>query len=567
MVNGTLDTSRTESDHIAGATRQAPSQFDANRTSLSRDSDGDLSQAGELFGQDLADNEPEARQSYHLDTSDQDGWVHDPNNPGEMSRWSGQPSIKGSSESMRMLLLTCSTIGISFVWGIEQTYCTPYLLSLGLTKSNTSLVWVAGPLSGLIVQPIVGVIADESKSKWGRRRPFIMAGAIISGLCLLILGFTKEIVGFFISDEATAKTLTVFIAVLAIYAVDFAVNVVMSAARSLVVDTLPISKQQTGSAWGSRMSSIGHGIAYGTGAVDLPSIFGTFFGDTQFKQLTIAAAFGIFATCSITCWAVTERVLVDSKRDPQKHGSVFKVIRQICTTWIGETYFRYDVPTDAKDSGDALGEIGRIGSEAFIIYSVITFVGAWVLPFIVRSPDDEGFTHRPPQSIKNAVEKFNKYKPDLLTVPWTVALWAPPAFLGVEVNKLSGATESNPSYRRLSSDSDIEMADLNGRPALHLDLGPEDAHTAEKSSSTGELSGIYFGILNIYTTIPQFIGTLLSTVVFAILEPGKSPELAHEAPAEEHHDTDGPNAIAVILFIGALGAIVAIFATRKLKYL
>lgn len=148
--------------------------------------------------------------------------------------------------------------------------CTPYLLSLGLTKSNTSLVWIAGPLSGLIVQPIVGVIADESTSKWGRRRPFIMAGAVVSGLCLLTLGFTKEIIAFFVPNETSAKSLTVCTAVLAIYAVDFAVNVgmsrrsfpfhvlvhvltlllVMSAARSLVVDTLPISKQQTGSAWG-----------------------------------------------------------------------------------------------------------------------------------------------------------------------------------------------------------------------------------------------------------------------------------------------------------------------------
>ncbi len=59
-----------------------------------------------------------------------------------------------------------------------------------------------------------------------------------------------------------------------------------------------------------------------------------------------------------------------------------------------------------------------MGSEAFIVYSIITFVGAWVLPFIVKSPDDESFTHRPPQSIKHVVEKFNKYKPDLLTV-WT----------------------------------------------------------------------------------------------------------------------------------------------------
>lgn len=80
------------------------------------------------------------------------------------------------------------------------------------------------------------------------------------------------------------------------------------------------------------MSAIGHGIAYGTGAVDLPSVFGTFFGDTQFKQLTIAAAFGIVASCAITSWAVTERVLVDAKRDSRKGGGIVKVISQIWFT-------------------------------------------------------------------------------------------------------------------------------------------------------------------------------------------------------------------------------------------
>lgn len=80
------------------------------------------------------------------------------------------------------------------------------------------------------------------------------------------------------------------------------------------------------------MSAIGHGIAYGTGAVDLPSIFGTTFGDTQFKQLTIAAAFGVVTTCAITSWAVTERVLVDVKRDSRKQGGILKVISQIWST-------------------------------------------------------------------------------------------------------------------------------------------------------------------------------------------------------------------------------------------
>jgi solute carrier family 45, member 1/2/4 len=86
------------------------------------------------------------------------------------------------------------------------------------------MVWIAGPLSGLIVQPIIGVIADESKSKWGRRRPIIMAASAIVSLSLLVLGFTKEIISWFIKDAQTAKYATIALAVLSLYGVDFAIN-------------------------------------------------------------------------------------------------------------------------------------------------------------------------------------------------------------------------------------------------------------------------------------------------------------------------------------------------------
>ena len=85
------------------------------------------------------------------------------------------------------------------------TDCTPYLLQLGLTKSKTSLVWIAGPLSGLIMQPVVGVLADSSKSKWGRRRPFMVGGSLIVGACLVVLGWTAEIVGTLVAEENTVK--------------------------------------------------------------------------------------------------------------------------------------------------------------------------------------------------------------------------------------------------------------------------------------------------------------------------------------------------------------------------
>lgn len=148
-----------------------------------------------------------------------------------------------------------------------------------------------------------------------------------------------------------------------------------------------------------------------------------------------------------------------------------------------------------------------------------------------------------------------------------MALWAPTTFLGVEVNRMTGATENSaPAYRRLSDASDVEMSNLNDSDdPIHLAHGADDHSSG--TSSTGELSGIYFGILNIYATLPQFIGTFISMIVFAIFEPGKSPELAGDAPPDEQADTRGPNAISICLFIGACSTLGAAWATRKLRYL
>lgn len=146
-------------------------------------------------------------------------------------------------------------------------------------------------------------------------------------------------------------------------------------------------------------------------------------------------------------------------------------------------------------------------------------------------------------------------------------MWAPAAFLGVEVNKMAGANTNG--YHRLSTDIDLEMVSIDRVDRDHdePDVVGGSSTAASSSSPQGELSGIYFGILNIYTTLPQFVGTFLSTIVFAILEPGKSPELALDAHPSEHHSTDGPNAISVCLFLGALSTLGAAYATWRLRKL
>ena len=94
-----------------------------------------------------------------------------------------------------------------------------------------ALVWIAGPLSGVLVQPYVGMKSDNCRSSWGKRRPFIVGGAISTILSLMILAWAKEIIatilGIFGADSESegVKTTTLIFAVLFIYVLDFAINV------------------------------------------------------------------------------------------------------------------------------------------------------------------------------------------------------------------------------------------------------------------------------------------------------------------------------------------------------
>lgn len=402
----------------------------------------------------------------------------------------------------------------------------------------------------------------------------MLGGSVLVAVGLVIMAWAKEFVGIFVSSEteegaASASSATIVVAVLSIYAVDFAINAVQSCCRSLIVDTLPIPKQQAGSAWASRMVAIGHLVGYAAGTLDLVGIFGKSMGETQFKKLVILAVIMLLLTVGITSWAVTERVLVKGRGTENKSSPITiakKIIsttmnlppriQAICwaqfwawigwfpflfysSTWVGETYYRYDTPAhvDVSESEDSLGDIGRIGSMALVVFSMVTFASAFLLPFFVRSPEEKNYNQRPPRSLEKIVEWVNSNKPDLLTawflghfmfsgamilapfaasfrfatvlvafcgIPWVLGSWAPYTFLGVEVNRLSSTITGPGSYRRLSMTPSVNSTNSNREEILmHLNHGADEPDIA----STGELSGIYFGILNIYTTLPQFVST------------------------------------------------------------
>jgi hypothetical protein len=94
-----------------------------------------------------------------------------------------------------------------------------------------ALVWIAGPLSGVLVQPYVGLKSDNCRLRWGKRRPFIVGGAAATILSLMVLSWAKEIVSGFLGifgadpESTGVRTSVMLFAVFFVYVLDFAINV------------------------------------------------------------------------------------------------------------------------------------------------------------------------------------------------------------------------------------------------------------------------------------------------------------------------------------------------------
>lgn len=94
-----------------------------------------------------------------------------------------------------------------------------------------ALVWIAGPLSGVLVQPYVGLKSDNCRMRWGKRRPFIVGGAAATIVSLMILAWAKELMSGFLGifgadpESSFVRNSVMIFAVLFVYVLDFAINV------------------------------------------------------------------------------------------------------------------------------------------------------------------------------------------------------------------------------------------------------------------------------------------------------------------------------------------------------
>jgi len=148
-------------------------------------------------------------------------------------------------------------LGIQFGWGLQMANMSSIYSYLGANADSLSVLWLAAPVTGIIIQPLVGQSSDRLWTRLGRRRPFILAGAILASIALILM----------------PNSPSVWIAAGLLWVLDGTVNASMQPFRALVADNLPEEQNSQGFAIQSLFIGLG-----GTIASALPWMLTNWFG-------------------------------------------------------------------------------------------------------------------------------------------------------------------------------------------------------------------------------------------------------------------------------------------------
>lgn len=147
-------------------------------------------------------------------------------------------------------------LGIQFGWGLQMANMSPIYTYLGAEPDKLPYLWLAGPLTGLLIQPIVGAMSDRTWTRLGRRRPFFLVGAIVASICLVLM----------------PNSSTLWMAAGLLWIMDASINITMEPFRAFVGDKLGEEQRTLGFVMQSFFIGIGSTLANA-----LPYIL-TFFG-------------------------------------------------------------------------------------------------------------------------------------------------------------------------------------------------------------------------------------------------------------------------------------------------
>ncbi|EYU34230.1 hypothetical protein ABFS82_03G027300 [Erythranthe guttata] len=180
----------------------------------------------------------------------------------------GIPRPAGPRVKLRTLLRVASVAGgIQFGWALQLSLLTPYVQELGIPHAWASIIWLCGPLSGLLVQPLVGHFSDRCTSRFGRRRPFILGGATSIIIAVVIIGFSADI-GWYFGDRGQKKMRAIVAFVIGFWVLDVANNMTQGPCRALLADLTGKDHRRTrvANAYFSLFMAVGNILGFATGS-------------------------------------------------------------------------------------------------------------------------------------------------------------------------------------------------------------------------------------------------------------------------------------------------------------
>src|SRR5437588_12993361 len=146
-------------------------------------------------------------------------------------------------------------LGIQFGWGLQLANMSGIYTYLGAKPEQVPILWLAGPVTGLLIQPIIGSMSDRTWNRLGRRRPYFLTGAILASTAL-----------FFMPNSSA-----VWMAAGMLWILDASINITMEPFRAFVADKLPEEQRTLGFVMQSFFIGIGAAVANA-----LPEVFRRF---------------------------------------------------------------------------------------------------------------------------------------------------------------------------------------------------------------------------------------------------------------------------------------------------
>ncbi len=415
-------------------------------------------------------------------------------------------SLKPRLSFRQIVHMNVGFFGIQFSFGLQQSNMSPIYAYLGAEGKDLPLLWLAGPMTGLLVQPLVGAFSDRTLSRWGRRTPYFLIGAILCSLGLLLMPYSP----------------TLWFAAGLLWILDAANNTTMEPYRAYVSDRLRREQHSLGFLTQSAFTGLAQTLAYLS-----PSLLVWLgmnkdaVGENHIPQVTLAAfMIGALLSFSTVWWSVrrvpelplsaAERTQIQAQ--PRGLGAalreILQALREMPPTmrqlawmslfqWYGMMcYWIYIVPclartvfgtSDAQSAGFREASLlnGQIGG----FYNFVAFLAAFAMVPVVRRLG--------PKRVHAAC---------LLAA--AVGLWALPS-LRDPVWLFLPMLGLGPAW-----------ASIMGNPYVLL-----------AGSIPPERAGVYMGIFNMFIVIPMLIQMLTLPLFYDSLLGGQPEQVIRLAGA------------------------------------